>query len=96
VTVELRYGIIRDRSRQGIHVVLVVEKILEFPEVDDLAAKMRAYVLSKCGEQDPNVVIIHGRSRETLRLVGEAHAVTRVRTALFNAAVTFSPLKLEV
>jgi hypothetical protein len=31
-----------------------------------------------------------------LRLFGDPHAVTRVRTALFNVAVTFSPLKLDV
>jgi hypothetical protein len=96
MTLKLLHGKVRDGPRQAIHVVLVVDKILEFPEVDDIMEKMRGHILSKSGEQDPNIVIVHGDRRETLRLVGEAHAVTCVRTALFNAAVTFSPLRLEV
>jgi hypothetical protein len=92
--IELRYGVVRDRPRQVIHVVLV-EKNLEFSMVDEIAGKMRAHILSKSGEQDPNIVVVHGDSRETLRLVGDTHAVNRVRAALFNAAVTFSPFKLE-
>jgi hypothetical protein len=96
MTLKLLHGTVRVGPRQVIHVVRVVDKILEFPEVDDVMEKMRAHVLSKSGEQDPNIVIVHGDCRETLRLVGEAHAVTRVRAALFNVAVTFSPLRLEV
>jgi len=96
MTLKLLHGTVRDGPRQVIHVVLVVDKILEFPEVDDIAEKMRAHILSKSGEQDPNIVVVHGDCRETLRLVGETHAVTRVRAALFNVAVTFSPLRLEV
>jgi hypothetical protein len=48
---------------------------------------MREYALSKHGEQAPTVVIVQGDSKETLRLFGEAFAVTRVRTAMFNAAL---------
>ena len=92
---KLLHGTVRDGPRQAIHVVRVVDKILEFSEVDDIAAKMHAHILSTSGEQDPNIVIVHGNSRETLRLVGETHAVTRVRAALFNVAVAFSPLTLE-
>jgi hypothetical protein len=95
MTLKLLHGTVRDGPRQVIHVVRVVDKILEFPEVDDVMEKMRAHVLSKSGEQDPNIVIVYGDRRETLRLVGETHAVTRVRAALFNVAVTFSPLRLE-
>jgi 3'-phosphoadenosine 5'-phosphosulfate sulfotransferase (PAPS reductase)/FAD synthetase len=94
MTLELLHGTLRDRPRHAIHVVRV-DKILEFPEVAEIAERMRAHVLSKSGEQDPNIVIVHGDSRETLRLVGETHAVTRVRSALFNAAISFSPLRLE-
>jgi hypothetical protein len=96
MTVKLLQGTVRDGPRRVIHVVLVADKILAFPEVDDIMEKMRAHILSKSGEQDPNIVIVHGDRRETLRLVGEAHAVTRVRAALFNVAVNFSPLRLEV
>jgi hypothetical protein len=96
MTLKLLHGTVRDGPRRVIHVVRVVDKILEFPEVDDIIEKMREHILSKSGEQDPNIVIVHGDRRETLRLDGETHAVTRVRAALFNVAVTFSPLKLEV
>lgn len=95
MTLKLLHGTVRDGPRQAIHVV-VADKNLEFPEVDDIAGKMRAHLLAKCGEQDPNIVIVHGNNRETLRLVGETRAVTRVRTALFNAAVAFSPLQLDM
>jgi hypothetical protein len=40
-------------------------------------------------------VIVQGDSKETLRLFGETHAVGRVRAALFNAAVSWSPLQLD-
>jgi len=96
MTVKLLHGTIRDGPRRVIHVVRVVDKILEFTEVDAIAEKMRAQILSKSGEQDPNIVIVHGDCRETLRLVGETNAVARVRTAMFNVAVTFAPLRLDV
>jgi hypothetical protein len=95
MTLELLHGTVRDGPRQVIHVI-VVQKNLEFPEVDDIMERMRGHILSKSGEQDPNIVIVYGDHRETRRLVGETHAVARVRAALFNVAVTFSPLRLEV
>jgi len=93
---QLMYGTVLDRPRKVIHVVRVVDAILEFPEIDDIAENLRVHILSKYGEQRPNIVIVHGNSRESLRLFGDPHAVTRVRAALFNVAVTFSPLKLEL
>jgi hypothetical protein len=95
MTRKLLYGTVLDRPRKVIHVVRV-DAILEFPEIDDIAEKLRAHILSKYGEQRPNIVIVHGNSRESLRLFGDPHAVTRVRAALFNVAVAFSPLNLEV
>ena len=95
MTFKLLHGVVLDHPGRPIHVVRVVDKILEFPEVDDIADKMRVHILSKSGEQDPNIVIVHGNSIETMRLVGETHAVTRVRAALFNVAVSFSPLTLD-
>jgi hypothetical protein len=96
MTLKLLHGTVRDGPRRVIHVVRVADKILEFPELYDIMEKMRAHILSKSGEQDPNIVIVHGDRRETFHLVGEAHAVARVRAALFNVAVTFSSLRLEV
>jgi hypothetical protein len=56
---------------------------------------MRIHVASRCGEQTPNIVIVQGDSKETLRLFGESHAVTRVRAALFHAALRWSSLQLD-
>lgn len=84
-----------DPPRRVIYVVRVLDEILDYPEIDDIAEQMRGRVLSRYGEQAPNVVVVQGDSRETLRLFGDAHAVTRVRTALFNAAVRWSPLQLD-
>jgi hypothetical protein len=41
------------------------------------------------------VTHVQDDSKETLRLFGEPHAVTRVRAALFHAAVRWSPLQLD-
>jgi hypothetical protein len=92
---KLVHGTVIDRPRQIIHVVRVIDEILKFAEIDDIAEKMRAYVLSRRGEQMPNVVIVQGNTRENLRLFGDTHAVNRVRAALFNADVSWSPLDLE-
>ena len=89
------YASVPDRARQVIHVVRIVDDILDFPEIDAIADLMRARMLSRYGEQMPNVVVVQGDSKETLRLFGEPYAVTRVRTAMFNAAVSWSALDLE-
>jgi len=91
---KLVQGAVSDRSRHVIHVVRVLDEILDFSEIEEIAGKMRARILARHGEQNPNVVVIQGDTKETLRLFGEAHAVTLVRTALFNAAVSWSPLDL--
>jgi hypothetical protein len=92
---KLAHGTVLDHPRKAIHVVRVLDEILSFVEIDDIAARMRARLLSKFGEQSPNVVVVQGVSKETLRLFGDAHAVNRVRAALFNAALNWSPLDLD-
>jgi hypothetical protein len=89
MTRRVLYGAVPDRPRQVIHAVRVAEDVLDMHEIDDLAASVREYMLSKHGEQAANVVVIVGASKETLRLFGETHAVTRVRTAMFNAAISW-------
>ena len=44
-------------------------------EVDDVAGRCAATSRSRFGEQTPNIVIVQGDSKETLRLFGETHAV---------------------
>lgn len=95
MTRQLAYGTVRDHPRKVIHVVRVLDEILDYPEIDRVTEQMRIHVTSRHGEQTPNIVIVVGDSKETLRLFGESHAVTRVRTALFHAAVRWSPLQLD-
>ena len=95
MTRQLAYGTVRDHPRKVIHVVRVLDEILDYPEIDRVAEQMRTHVASRHGEQTPNIVIVVGDSKETLRLFGECHAVTCVRSALFHAAVRWSPLQLD-
>jgi hypothetical protein len=92
---KLMYATVADRPRQVIHVVRIVDELLDFAEIDAIAERMRARILSRYGEQMPNVVVVQGDSQGTLRLFGEPHAVTRVRAAMFNAAVSWSPFRLD-
>jgi hypothetical protein len=92
---KLTYGTVREGPRRIIHVVRVLNDILEYYEVAEIAEKMGAHALSKYGEQAPVVVVIQGDSKETLRLFGEPVAVSRVRTAMFNAILSFTPIELD-
>jgi len=95
MTHKLLYGVVLDRPRRVIHVVRVIDDILEPPEIAELTERMCDHILSRRGEQAANVVLVQGNSQETLRLFGDAHAVTSVRTALFNAAISWSPFRLD-
>jgi hypothetical protein len=87
MTYKLVYAAVREHPRKIIHVLRVRGELLDEDEIEELSERMREYALSKHGEQAPTVVIVQGDSKETLRLFGEAFAVTRVRTAMFNAAL---------
>jgi len=91
----LSYAAVPDGPRKVIHVVRVNDDILSMPEADEIAAKMRERMLSKHGEQAADVVVVLGHSKETLRLIGDSYAVTRVRTAMFNAAIRWQPIELD-
>jgi hypothetical protein len=95
VTHELIYGVIVDWPRKIIHIVRAVGEDLDAWEIDEIAARMRERMLSKNGEQAADVVVVDGSKRESLRLSGEPYAVSRVRTALLNAAVNWSPITLD-
>jgi len=95
MTQKLLYGIVQEQSRKVIHVVRVVGQILDVADIEEIGERMRQRALSRHGEQAAAVVIIQGDSKETLRLFGETHAVARVRTALFNAAIAWSPIDLD-
>jgi hypothetical protein len=55
---------------------------------------MRQHALSRYGHQAADVVVVQGGSKETLRLIGDPHCVTRVRAAMFNASVSWTPIEL--
>ena len=95
MTRKLLHGIVSDRSRHVIHVVRVLDDILNLPEIEEVADRMCARALARHGEQTPNVVVVQGDSKETLRLFGESHALAVVRAALFNVAIAWSPLELD-
>jgi hypothetical protein len=76
-----------------IHVVRVLDEILEFSELDELAERMRERMQHR-GELIADVVIVQGNSKETLRLHGMPYSVSRVRAAMFNAALSWSPIEL--
>ena len=91
----LAYATVREQPRRVIHVLRVLDELLEEWQIDELADEMRERVLANHGEHDAALVMVQGDSKETLRLFGEPYAVNRVRTAMFNAAVRWRPFALD-
>jgi hypothetical protein len=91
---QLSYGIVRESPRRVIHVVRVLDELLEPHELDEIAERMRERLLNR-GEVSAEVVVVQGSGKETLRLVGIPYSVSRVRAAMFNAALSWSPIDLD-
>ena len=91
---KLAYAVVRDSPRKVIYAVRVLDNIIGYPEIHDIVERMRERMLSRFGDQSAHVVVIVGNTKETLRLFGEPYAVSRVRTAMFHAAFSFSPIDL--
>ena len=51
--------------------------------------------LESCGEMAADVVVVQGKTKHTFRLFGNTYSVSRVRAALFNAAVSWTPISLD-
>jgi hypothetical protein len=92
---KLAHGMVIEHPRKAIHVVRIIGETLETWEIDALAEQMRRGLLSRTGEQAADVVIVQGDTREALRIFGEPYSVSRVRTAMFNAGLTWSPIRLD-
>jgi hypothetical protein len=92
---ELAQGMVIEHPRKAIHVVRIMGETLETWEIDALAEQMRRGLLSRTGEQAADVVVVQGDTRETLRIFGDPYSVSRVRTAMFNAGLTWSPIRLD-
>jgi hypothetical protein len=95
MTYKLVYGTVREHPRKVIHVVRVLDELLDDDELDEIAEHVRERALTKDGEPNAAVVVVQGDTKETLRLFGEAYAVTRVRAAMFNAAIRWRSMTLD-
>ena len=91
---QLRLRLVRETPRSAIYAIRVQSDLLEPDEVDQLAARMRERIAAR-GEVATDVVVVQGDSRETLALFGEPYSVRRVRTAMFNAAISWKPIELD-
>jgi hypothetical protein len=63
-------------------------------EAGGITERMREKMLAR-GEVATDVVVVEGATKETLRLHGAAYAVTRVRTAMFNATISWQQIELD-
>jgi hypothetical protein len=91
---QLVHAIVVDGPRNIIHAVRVVDEMLELHQIDEIVTKIRERMLWKHAEQFADVVDIQGNSKETLRLFGDSYAVSRVRAAMFHAAISWQPIEL--
>jgi hypothetical protein len=94
MTHRLEYGIVRESPRRVIHVVRVRGAMLDVSEIGNIAERMREKLANR-GEVVAEVVMVQGSGKETLRLTGDPYSVSRVRAAMFNAALHLSPLELD-
>jgi hypothetical protein len=92
---KLIHGTVIDRPRKVIHVVRIIDEILNTWEIDNIIEKMCEHLLSKHGEQVPDVVVVQGTTQETLGLFGPSYAVSRVRTAVFDNMMSWLPITLD-
>jgi hypothetical protein len=88
------YGTVRDTQRTAIYVIRVKDDVIDPIEADEIAELMREKIQSR-GESASDVVVVQGDAKETLRLHGAPHAVSRVRAAMFNAAISWQKIELE-
>jgi hypothetical protein len=91
--VEYSYCAVPKSRRSAIHVVRVHGKLLQPLEVEELAERLRSKLTSR-GEPLADIVVVQGDNKQTLRLSGESFSVSRVRAAMFNAAISWTPIEL--
>ena len=88
------YSRLRESPRSAIYAVRVQNEILDAGEIDYIAERMRDKVEAH-GEIATDVVVVQGDRKETLRLYGTPYSVARVRAAMFNATLSWTPIELE-
>jgi hypothetical protein len=88
------FGTVRDTRRNATYVIRVKDDVIDRIEADEIAERMREKIQSR-GDFATDVVVVQGEAKETLRLYGAPYAVARVRTAMFNAAISWQPIALD-
>ncbi len=88
------YGTVREQPRSTIYAVRVQGEIIDPMEIDQIAERMRDKVEAR-GEIAAEIVVVQGDRKQTLRLYGTPYAVGRVRAAMFNAAISWTPITLD-
>jgi len=91
----LSHGTVRESARQVIHALRVHDVVLELHEVDEIGARMRERLANR-GEPLAEIVVVQGDAKDSLRLFGAPYAVNRVRAAMFNAAIRWTPVDLDL
>ncbi len=95
MTYQLLYGLVRENPRKAIHAVRLIDALLNDVGMEALAETIREQIRTKTGEQYAAVVVVQGHDKATLRLIGEPYAVSKVREAMFNAAISWRAFALE-
>ena len=88
------YGAVRETRRSAIYEIRVKGNAIDPIEADEIAELMRDKTLAR-GESAADVVDVTGDDKATLRLYGAPHAVARVRAAMFNATIGWTPIDLD-
>ncbi len=88
------YGTVRDSQRTAIYVIRVKDDIIDAVEADMIAERLRNHLQAR-GDFAADVVVVEGEGKETLRLYGIPYSVSRVRAAMFNAAISWAPIELD-
>src|SRR5262249_32307187 len=88
------YSTVRETPRRVIHVVHAHDMALEPHTVDDITARMQERLASR-GELNADVVVVQGGGKTTFRMYGLPYSVSRVRAAMFNAAISWTSIELD-
>ena len=89
---DLSYCAVRDSSRTVIYAVRINDALLKPHEIDEVANRMRERLAGR-GEIGADIVVLQGGGK-TLRLFGNPYSENRVRTAIFNATISWVPIDL--
>lgn len=82
-------------SSRPIHVIKVMGRTLAAAEADQVVQVTRKRILSRFGEQLPEVVIVQGKAGTAGNFVGAPHAIARVRAQLDDDESAWRRIEFE-